>query len=520
MRRSILACFLLSSLMASFSWASSGKILFDDFESGYLHKTKWWPREYVLEVVDGQAIFKLGNSTGMGAEIRPGLFDIPLQFLDPNSIDTIECHTTIVATKLDSPGSYSAARVGGYFYNRNDAGGPAGDIFAHIRVGDLGNGGLEASWIAYQVVDDAGTLEMLPDGQGNLVPPGGIQYNTPVIVRISYDGEKRIVFSANGQSATFDGPDRKRPPVTLNKGFAATIVTADSQNDGFIWAKLANVYINNGQSMYDDFSVPAIDLSKWRQLEFVREASKGYLRANIRGVGSNRQCTTALSQSDAPYVEAKVRIDGSSQLSADAWGMARIQGYYYNESRGPGSGQTHNGYEGNVFAQMALRYFSDGTLRAYASVERSNDATEGSFTYLFKNTFSTQILLDADYILSILFEDNRLTFSCNGENVTYNIQSPIYPAYGEHRHLRSRVYLAGEQSGYIRAAFDDVYTGYPEGDINFDKQVSLADAILALQLTAGMEIPNQVFIEADLSRDSKIGLEEAVYVLQKLSNFR
>jgi len=227
-----------------------------------------------------------------------------------------------------------------------------------------------------------------------------------------------------------------------------------------------------------------------------------------------------MSQADAPYIEAKVRIDGGSQLSPGAWGTARIQGYYYNESSGPGSGQDYDAYEGNVFAQMALQYFSDGTLRAYASVARSNDAIESSFTGLFEHQFSTQILLDTDYILSIMFEDNRLTFSCGGENKTYHIQSQIYPAYREHRHLRSRVILTSGQSGYIRTAFDEVYVGFPKGDINFDKKVSLSDAILALQVAAGIPAAEQIFIEADLSSDNRIGLEEVLFIMQKLSTLR
>jgi hypothetical protein len=367
-----------------------------------------------------------------------------------------------------------------------------------------------------RVIDENGTLEFI-EGD-NLVTP--IQYNVPVIVKISYDGQKTITFSVNGQTAAFQGPERKRPPVTSDKGLAATISTPSSQEQGFISAKFDDVRINNEMSIYDDFSSSSINLSKWRQLEFVREASKSYLRANIRGAGRTGQSNTEMSQADAPYVEAKVRIDESSQLSPGAWGMARIQGYYYNERRGPGSGQDYNVYEGNVFAQMALQYFSDGTLRAYASVARSDDAIESSFTGLFEHQFSTEILLDTDYILSIMFEDNRLTFSCGGESKTFHIQSQIYPAYREHRHLRSRVILTSEQSGYIRTAFDEVYVGFPKGDINFDKQVSLADAILALQVAAGIPAAEQIFIEADLSSDNRISLEEVLFIMQKLSSLR
>ena len=58
------------------------------------------------------------------------------------------------------------------------------------------------------------------------------------------------------------------------------------------------------------------------------------------------------------------------------------------------------------------------------------------------------------------------------------------------------------------------------GDLNFDKQVSLSDAILALQLTAALVPPQPVYKEADIRGDSKIGLEEAIFVLQDLSGLR
>jgi len=47
----------------------------------------------------------------------------------------------------------------------------------------------------------------------------------------------------------------------------------------------------------------------------------------------------------------------------------------------------------------------------------------------------------------------------------------------------------------------------------------LADAILALQVVAGLN-PADVNIGADVNNDEKIGLEEVIYILQKVAGLR
>jgi hypothetical protein len=57
------------------------------------------------------------------------------------------------------------------------------------------------------------------------------------------------------------------------------------------------------------------------------------------------------------------------------------------------------------------------------------------------------------------------------------------------------------------------------GDVNGDGVVNLADAIVALKMmvriTAGA-----VHANADISGDNKIGLQEVIYILQKISMLR
>jgi serpin B len=55
------------------------------------------------------------------------------------------------------------------------------------------------------------------------------------------------------------------------------------------------------------------------------------------------------------------------------------------------------------------------------------------------------------------------------------------------------------------------------GDANADNTISLADAILAFQVISGMTPSGEVYNVADIDGDNRIGLEEAGYILQKVS---
>ena len=57
-------------------------------------------------------------------------------------------------------------------------------------------------------------------------------------------------------------------------------------------------------------------------------------------------------------------------------------------------------------------------------------------------------------------------------------------------------------------------------DINNDQTVDLTDAVLALQILAGIEPAATVYKEADVNGDNRIGLEEVIYILQKVSGLR
>jgi putative cofactor-binding repeat protein len=58
------------------------------------------------------------------------------------------------------------------------------------------------------------------------------------------------------------------------------------------------------------------------------------------------------------------------------------------------------------------------------------------------------------------------------------------------------------------------------GDIDGSLAVDLTDAILALQVMAGIQPSATIFLEADVNYDGRVGLEEAIYIMQRVAGVR
>ena len=73
----------------------------------------------------------------------------------------------------------------------------------------------------------------------------------------------------------------------------------------------------------------------------------------------------------------------------------------------------------------------------------------------------------------------------------------------------------------ITLAVDDPEPPVDPGNVNNDQSVTLADAILALKITCGADTGDEnVKAGADVNGDGKIGIEEVIYILQKVSVLR
>ena len=65
----------------------------------------------------------------------------------------------------------------------------------------------------------------------------------------------------------------------------------------------------------------------------------------------------------------------------------------------------------------------------------------------------------------------------------------------------------------------EVIPKYKIGDLNQDGHTNLADLLIALKVTAGMN-ERLASPDADTDGDKKIGLEEAVHILQVVAGIR
>jgi hypothetical protein len=67
----------------------------------------------------------------------------------------------------------------------------------------------------------------------------------------------------------------------------------------------------------------------------------------------------------------------------------------------------------------------------------------------------------------------------------------------------------------------DLSGAIPPGDVNADLTVTLADAVLVMQMLSGMDITGKtIILQADANGDSRIGLAEVIFILQKAAGLR
>jgi hypothetical protein len=449
---SIIAYLVAFSVFFITGQAFGARVL-DDFSGTYIDGQRWNDRELVREIVGGKLVSKVGNGPGKNYT----------EFQNPSTINIIQSDITVVTAILDTgTNPSSSARIQGLFYNTQTSGGATGDIWAGISIGDRGSG-LEAWWSVEEALNDERT-SWSNKGSGTLKGPGTLTYGTAYTAKLAYDGANGFTFTVAGASDTFTGPVRQRAADTEHKALATRISTDVPSYDGFVSALFDNVYINNQTVVYDAFSTAPLDATKWQNwsLEIAREISGGKLRLNVQADGSRRDVSIRQSDQAAVYLETKVLVESASQISSGASGIARIAGWYYNDSRGPGSGQPYNGNEGDVWVQNRIELDDSNNLLATCGLWRSDADPWGPGAGIFGQNFSTPIAFDTEYILSIEQRGKTFIFKCNNETYQYTVTTPMYdPSGGQFRYLQSRVYADPGESGYMKTTFDDVCLNKP-----------------------------------------------------------
>jgi hypothetical protein len=127
-------------------------------------------------------------------------------------------------------------------------------------IGDQGNGRIEAFWEVQEMLsDDTRSWDVI--GDGTIVDFDTSIINPAYRVKLSYDGDKTFSFIVNDiYTVSYDaGPDKRRVSVTSWKDISAGInATTDGSNNGYVYGKMDSVYINDNNTVYDDFSSPCL----------------------------------------------------------------------------------------------------------------------------------------------------------------------------------------------------------------------------------------------------------------------
>ncbi len=136
-----------------------------------------------------------------------------------------------------------------------------------------------------------------------------------------------------------------------------------------------------------------------------------------------------------------------------------------------------------------------------------------------KITFSFTGIAGADGYLIHMFDANGNMVWQSGKVLATSI-----PYAGPPLTAGSYSYLVhswmGNNSSIARASFNYAPpVQYPAGDVNHDKLVNLADALIALKAVAGLGVPN-VFVDGDVNNDGLIGRPEALFIIQILAGLR
>ena len=321
-------------------------------------------------------------------------------------IKAIEADVTVVNSQLESDTTANAeVRLDGHFYNTLSSGDDmTGDVWAAVRIVENGSG-LEADYIILESLDaDFDTWKTWDSGTIST----GLSYGQPYTLKVEYDNVlNKFTFTVDSISVSVFStslPEYSRNPVLQSWNLTAGINDAES-GVNLIHALFDDVYIND--TVYDNFSTAPLDQTKWKNPEIVREIDNGKLLLTSHSTG-DRQNTTLGFAEIHPYTEATVMIKSNSQLEDGDRGIARIDGYFYNDTYGPGS---YIGKTGNVWVGFYLDYHSDGTLKACVSGDRSLNAEDTDSENIFYKEFFVPIILNRAYKLSIHFDGSSFRFA-------------------------------------------------------------------------------------------------------------
>ena len=324
-----------------------------------------------------------------------------------------------------------------------------GDVTAAVTIG-----GTAQSPIAYLQVyrytsEDGSQAEGLYNHNFSTVPV----LDTPYSASIAWNGST-VTGTFNGESITYT------PITTINPARHSWCRLRAQVYDNYVngvgrEATIEGFFDNirvNG-ALYDDFSGPKIDETKWREYEFVREIDGGKLRSEVRSTTAStttiQSNLTMLMPLSAKAIEAKVRLTSYNNPSA-ANCRADVSGRFFND------GSTGGGYTGDYLAFTYLGGNGTSPVAGWA-VARYSGAGSNSVIGVASGTFTTPISLGVDYTLSVDWDGSKFVFKIDSETVEYApVVSTVLPANQPVKGLDTFITNNAGKEATIAALTDDV----------------------------------------------------------------
>jgi len=466
-RKGILALFVGVVTVLSFptcQHAIAAVGLYDDFEaSPNFDSGKWHDSRFVREIVSDELVSIVeGRPESDGARRNRTLFT------DPQAINSIQANVKVQGASLTEIQSVAAV-LEGIFYHNNSTN---EDIWAGVHIGDQGAGLM--AWYAVVGRNSSGVSRVISSGP--VVAPGSLSLNAWYTCKIKYDGgNHKFAFTANGQAvelASGSLPANDGAPLYGSMKSVTTQILEmpfDGQGSGYISARFDNVYVNESDTAYDDFGSSNLDSTKWQSLESVRQISNAggnnKVRLDVRSLGGFQIVGQGLRYNNTNYLEANIAVQSNTMMPPiwGANGTVQIGGWFYNDSRGPGSGLAYDGRLGDVVVVVLLSAFWDGgtssmklQARCYAWVALDPAGTFGNT--LFYYTLPNDLAFDTEYNFSIELTDDKIIIRFNTVNVyTHNITTPVYEPSIPDRTVNA---YTGHREGYLHSTYDDVRVNY------------------------------------------------------------
>jgi len=249
---------------------------YEDFSSLVIDQTKWNDYEFTREVSGGKLRSKTRSSAGSSAFINN-----ESQLRNPLTIHALQAKVTPVDFQ-NPQGLFQAGGISGTFYNDGTSGqGFIGDVVGEVYIG--GNGASPvAGWRVYKYTNAEGTATT---GLASGV------FNTPVNLGNTYT----LFFAWDGKklSLKFENEEAYYTPATsINqvkipfKRVRTVVYPEASKKEATIETLFDDVMIGP-MPHGDDFSGAYIDITRWKETEFVREIDMGGYKLLMKQASPN-----------------------------------------------------------------------------------------------------------------------------------------------------------------------------------------------------------------------------------------